>query len=154
MKNKEKIRFSPLRVDKKGYRVADKHYFLYDGISERIQSIKRIASWYAYYPLSFVYIIICAIVIIDNIYLYAIPFTLLPGLLITFIIEYILIRKQVRLDYSIKQEKGDLDTDEQKKPVSDGITFDNSICENGYYIYKYNSDLYGHRGAIKIKVEF
>ena len=32
--------------------------------------------------------------------------------------------------------------------------FNESVDENGYYIYKYNSDLYGHRGAIKIKVEF
>lgn len=32
--------------------------------------------------------------------------------------------------------------------------FNESVNEEGYYIYKYNSDLYGHRGAIKIKVEF
>ena len=32
--------------------------------------------------------------------------------------------------------------------------FNEDVNENGYYIYKYNSDLYGHRGAIKIKVEF
>lgn len=32
--------------------------------------------------------------------------------------------------------------------------FNESIDENGYYTYKYNSVLNGHRGAIKIKVEF
>lgn len=41
-------------------------------------------------------------------------------------------------------------------PMIDGVPayFNETIDENGYYTYKYDSVINGHRGAIKIKVEF
>lgn len=46
--------------------------------------------------------------------------------------------------------------DEEGLPTENIVPayFNESIDENGYYIYKYNSNDYGHRGAIKIKVDF